>query len=126
MHSLTLSETGYSKQSDQRLNAVIRFDISTFYKIGSCFTLLFFSVAATILAELSKTSEGKYPYNSFAIPCVVEAMKFTVSAIMISCSKSQGAGSCSQSFSLQNSVLFSKTKCIENMFHISIYKKSFL
>lgn len=48
-------------------------------KIGVCFALLFFSVSSTIFAELSKSTDGSYPYDTFVIPTVVECVKFAVS-----------------------------------------------
>jgi UDP-sugar transporter A1/2/3 len=52
-------------------------------KLGSCFVMLFFSVAATIFAGASKTSEGVYPYNTFMLPCLVEICKFLASAMFL-------------------------------------------
>jgi len=50
-------------------------------RIASCMALLFFSVASTTLAELSKSEDGKYDYNTFLIPLSVEVIKLTVSAL---------------------------------------------
>lgn len=49
-------------------------------KVCSCVSLLFFSVAATLSAEASKSPDGTYPYNSFVIPCIVEAVKLLSSS----------------------------------------------
>ena len=51
--------------------------------MGSCILLIFFSVSATILTEASKLPDGTYPYNTFAIPCAVEAVKLLVSALLL-------------------------------------------
>lgn len=51
-------------------------------KIVSCLLLLFFSVTAAIFTEASKLEDGRYPYNTFVIPCVVEAVKLVASAVM--------------------------------------------
>jgi len=50
-------------------------------RISSCIALLFFSVASTILAEQSKSKDGKYEYNTFLIPLSVEVIKLFVSAL---------------------------------------------
>lgn len=55
----------------------------TLVKTGSCILLIFFSVSATILTEASKLSDGTYPYNTFAIPCAVEAVKLLVSTLLL-------------------------------------------
>jgi UDP-galactose transporter len=48
-------------------------------KLTSCVLLLFFSVSATIFTEASKLADGTYPYNTFMIPCAVEAVKLVAS-----------------------------------------------
>ena len=50
-------------------------------KITSCILLLFFSVSATIFTEASKREDGTYPYNTFVIPCAVEAVKLMASSV---------------------------------------------
>ena len=55
----------------------------TLVKMGSCTLLIFFSVSATILTEGSKLPDGTYPYNTFAIPCAVEAVKLLVSTLLL-------------------------------------------
>jgi len=55
----------------------------TLVKMGSCILLIFFSVSATILTEASKLPDGTYPYNTFAIPCAVEAVKLLVSTLLL-------------------------------------------
>mmetsp|Transcript_11216 Transcript_11216/g.52057 ORF Transcript_11216/g.52057 Transcript_11216/m.52057 type:complete len:327 (+) Transcript_11216:223-1203(+) len=57
--------------------------LSVLQKAGSCAALLFLSVAATLFAEASKSSDGTYPYNSFMIPCAVEAVKLCVSIVLL-------------------------------------------
>jgi len=52
-------------------------------KITSCVLLLFFSVSATIFTEASKLEDGTYPYNTFVIPCAVEAVKLVASSVML-------------------------------------------
>ena len=51
-------------------------------KVASCVLLLFFTVSATVFAELSKVEDGTYPYNTFVIPCAVEAVKLVASSAM--------------------------------------------
>ena len=51
-------------------------------RISSCIALLFFSVAATILAEQSKSKDGTYEYNTFSVPLTVEAVKLMASAVI--------------------------------------------
>jgi UDP-sugar transporter A1/2/3 len=63
---------------------------STFLRIGSCVALLFFSVGAKLFTEISKSSDGTYPYNSFMIPCTVEAVKLFVSTGLLLSSKMRG------------------------------------
>ena len=55
----------------------------TLVKMASCILLIFFSVSATILTEASKLPDGTYPYNTFAIPCAVEAVKLLVSTLFL-------------------------------------------
>ena len=61
--------------------AVDAFSLKT--KLFCCAALLLFSVAATLLAEASKTSSGSYPYNTFVIPFSVEGVKLTSSACVV-------------------------------------------
>ena len=51
-------------------------------KLTSCVLLLFFSVSATIFTEASKLEDGTYPYNTFVIPCAVEAVKLVASSAL--------------------------------------------
>ena len=55
-------------------------------KLCSCGALLCFNVAATLFTEASKSADGGYPYNSFTIPCTVEAMKLCVSIFLLTLS----------------------------------------
>ena len=48
-------------------------------KVASCVLLLFFTVSATIFTEASTLEDGTYPYNTFVIPCAVEAVKLVAS-----------------------------------------------
>ena len=66
--------------------AVDAFSLKT--KLLCCAALLFFSVAATLLAEASKTSSGSYPYNTFVIPFSVEGVKLISSACVVYFAKS--------------------------------------
>lgn len=59
-------------------------------KIGSCAALLFFTVAATLSTEASKSEDGTYPYNSFVVPCAVEAAKLFVSSCLLAISMLRG------------------------------------
>jgi len=65
-------------------------DANTLLKISCCIALLFFSVSATLFAEASKSADGAYPYNTFMIPCVVEATKLCASGILLLYSKFTG------------------------------------
>tara|TARA_B110000003_G_scaffold244904_1_gene254326 strand:+ start:361 stop:1413 length:1053 start_codon:yes stop_codon:yes gene_type:complete len=51
-------------------------------KVASCVLLLFSSVSATIFTEASKLEDGTYPYNTFVIPCAVEAVKLVASSAL--------------------------------------------
>lgn len=51
-------------------------------KIASCVLLSLFTVFATIFTEASKLKDGTYPYNTFMIPCAVEAFKLVASSAM--------------------------------------------
>jgi UDP-sugar transporter A1/2/3 len=66
--------------------AVDAFSLKT--KLRCCAALLLFSVAATLLAEASKTSSGSYPYNTFVIPFSVEGVKLVSSACVVYFEKS--------------------------------------
>ncbi len=59
-------------------------------KIGSCAALLVFTVSATIFTEASKAKDGSYRYNTFMIPCAVEALKFFISALLLLRAKARG------------------------------------
>ena len=52
-------------------------------KIGSCILLIFLTISATMFTEASKRPDGTYPYNTFAIPCAVEAVKLLVSTLLL-------------------------------------------
>jgi len=74
-------------------------------KIGSCVALLFFTVAATLSTEASKSEDGTYPYNSFVVPCTVEAAKLFVSSCLLAISMLRGE-STKISFSPGNFALY--------------------
>jgi UDP-galactose transporter len=67
-------------------------------RISSCIALLFFSVAATTLADQSKSEDGAYEYNTFLIPLSVEVIKLTASAL--SMLYTNNVGDISKNFSL--------------------------
>ena len=52
-------------------------------KRASCVLLIFFTVSATVFTEASKVENGTYPYNTFVIPCAVEASKLAFSSYML-------------------------------------------
>ena len=71
-------------RSRRRLSSMFHaFQSFKLVKIACCVLLLFFTVSATILTEASKSQDGKYPYNTFAIPCAVEAVKLVVSTLLL-------------------------------------------
>jgi len=59
-------------------------------KVGCCVALLFFTVAATLSTEASKSEDGTYPYNSLVIPCTVEAAKLLMSCCLLTLSMLSG------------------------------------
>jgi len=75
-------------------------------KVGSCAALLLFSVAATLFTEASKSADGTYPFNSFMIPCTVEAIKFLASTCLLLLQKIWG-GDVVMSFTLRKVAHFS-------------------
>ena len=64
--------------------------VSMKVKIVSCAALLFFIVGATLSTEASKSKDGTFPYNSFVIPCTVEAAKLFVSSCLLTLSIQRG------------------------------------
>lgn len=62
-------------------------------KLASCVSLLFFTVSTTVFTEASKNADGAYPYNTFVIPCTVEAVKLVVSLVMLVCERAAEDGS---------------------------------
>ena len=58
-------------------------------KVGCCVALLFFTVAATLSTEASKSEDGTYPYNSLVVPMTVEAAKLFVSSCLLTLSMSR-------------------------------------
>ncbi len=60
------------------------------WKIASCTSLLFLSVAATLFTEASKSEDGTFPYNSFVIPCAVEVVKLSASTSLLIFSRVKG------------------------------------
>lgn len=64
--------------------------VATWLKVASCAALLLCTVASTLFIEASKSADGSFPYNSFTIPCAVEACKFCISGILLVISKLSG------------------------------------
>lgn len=58
-------------------------NVSGRLKLLSCFALVLVTVLVTIFTEGSKSSDGQYPYNTFAIPCYVEALKLIISTLLL-------------------------------------------
>ena len=52
-------------------------------KTISCLLLFLCTVSATSFAELSRSTNGAYPYNTFVVPCLVEMLKLIVSALIL-------------------------------------------
>ena len=65
-------------------------DANTLFKLFSCLSLLFFSVSATLFTEASRSVDGAYPYNTFTIPCIVEATKLCASGVLLLYSNIKG------------------------------------
>ena len=74
-------------------------------KVNSCLTLLVCTVSATSFAELSKSDDGTYPYNTFVVPCAVEVLKLLASALTLVFLHSRG-NSVKVSFSYSNFLMF--------------------
>ena len=74
-------------------------------KVASCVALLFAVVASTLCAEASKSEDGTYPYNSFLIPCAVEAVKLCVSSCLLAFAFFRG-GEVTISFSLRKFMFY--------------------
>ena len=74
-------------------------------KVISCLTLLVCTVSATSFAELSKSDDGTYPYNTFVVPCAVEVLKLLASALTLVFLHDTG-NSVKVSFSYSNFVMF--------------------
>ena len=62
-------------------------------------------MSATVFAELSKSNDGSYPYNTFVVPCAVEAFKLLVSALTLLVLHARG-DSVKVSFSYSNFAMF--------------------
>lgn len=52
-------------------------------QVLSCLLLLFSSVATTLFANASKSSDGSYPYDTFIIPTLVETLKLICSSVVL-------------------------------------------
>ena len=74
-------------------------------KVNSCLTLLVCTVSATSFAELSKSDDGTYPYNTFVVPCAVEVLKLLASALTLVFLHGRG-NSVKVSFSYSNFLMF--------------------
>ena len=103
----TLEDKEHSlKRLDQPLNRFTAPSTSlTVVKVVSCLTLLLCTVSATAFAELSKSNDGTYPYNTFVVPCAVEAFKLLVSALTLLVLHGRG-DSVKVSFSYSNFAMF--------------------
>lgn len=71
-------------------------------RVLSSVLLVTFSVSATISAHASRSGDGSYPYNTFVVPCVVEACKLFASVTMLTY-ESFGRGATSWSTCFENS-----------------------
>jgi len=94
------------KPRDQPLNRSTEPSSSpSVVKVVSCLTLLLCTVSATSFAELSKSDDGTYPYNTFVVPCAVEALKLFTSALTLLVLHGRG-DSVRVSFSYSNFAMF--------------------
>ena len=94
------------KRLDQPLNRLTAPSSSpSIVQVVSCLTLLLCTVSATVFAELSKSNDGSYPYNTFVVPCAVEAFKLLVSALTLLVLHARG-DSVKVSFSYSNFAMF--------------------
>jgi len=64
--------------------------VSLWLKIASCVVLLGFQISSTIFTQLSKSSDGTYPYNSVLLAATVEMTKLVVSSAMLVGSRLSG------------------------------------
>ena len=95
-----------SKRPDQSLYMFAAPSTSpSVVKVISCLTLLVCTVSATSFAELSKSDDGTYPYNTFVVPCAVEALKLLASALTLVVLHGRG-NSVKVSFSHSNFLMF--------------------
>lgn len=85
--SVSMEAAGDAKDYDYRCSLKFSNSLSSqsllIAKIASCAALLIFTVSATVLTDLSRAVDGTYPYNTFVIPCAVEAAKLLVSTVML-------------------------------------------
>ena len=95
-----------SKRPDQSLYMFAAPSTSpSVVKVISCLTLLVCTVSATSFAELSKSDDGTYPYNTFVVPCAVEVLKLLASALTLVFLHGRG-NSVKVSFSYSNFLMF--------------------
>ena len=73
----------HNYKHDRKSTNSLSSPLSYVAKVVSCAALLIFTVSATLLTDISRAVDGTYPYNTFAIPCAVEAMKLFASAMML-------------------------------------------
>ena len=78
------------RASTRRFFKSLSSPLSSAAKFAGFAVLLLSTVSATVLTELSKAVDGTYPYNTFMIPCTVEALKLFVSIIMMFTLRSSG------------------------------------
>ena len=79
----------------------------TLVRMASCLLLIFFTVSATIFTEASKLADGTFPYNTFMIPCAVEAVKLLVSTLLLTYTRwSQGTSRKPLGFTLHTTAVY--------------------
>lgn len=103
-HLKPLTSTSVPPERNTPQPAVVAFSTKT--KLFCCAALLLFSVAATLLAEASKTASGSYPYNTFVIPFSVEGVKLVSSACVVYFAKSNNEDKVGKTVSLASLCLY--------------------
>ena len=74
-------------------------------KFLSCGALLSCTVTNALFIEASKSSDGSFPYNSYVVPCLAEALKLCISALLLAFSKLSG-NTCNTTFTRMRFVFF--------------------
>ncbi len=57
--------------------------VSAWLKIASCLVMLGFQISSTMFTQLSKSSDGTYPYNSVLLAATVEMTKLVASSALL-------------------------------------------